>query len=517
MLTFGTLVKRNAANWGDHPAFVSFDRSVTWRDVDRRTDALGHALADLGVRPMDRVAMITEDCVEVAELFLACTKTGALRVGINARLAPREIAHILDDSQPRLLFVQAGLEKLAVDGLTQAEHVPDLVGFGGTHGCPQDMEELIARHASSGALQQSHHKNVMLCYTTGSTGLPKGAIYPHDQMLRSIMNIALCEGATHDDVWLHAMPAGGVPLLHMLRNIFHGSTTAIIGSWNPEAALTMIQRNKTTMTVMVPTMISSLLESGLIDKFDTSSMRLLGYGAAPLPPATIREAMDAFGCPFLQMYGTTELTGMSMMLFPSDHMRGLTERPEILSSAGKLLPYVDGRIVDEDGNEVETGATGELIISSEFVIPGYWNADAVFNETVREGWLHTGDMAYRDEEGYIYLGDRAKFRIKTGGYNVFPTEVENAIAEHPAVREVCVVGLPDPKWGESIHAVIVLAGDEKLDRNTVKEFCADKIATYKIPKSVDFWPELPKGATGKILKRQVIDHYAENPLPSETV
>lgn len=509
MLTFGDLVRRNAERWGEHIAYTSFDRSVTWRELDARTDALGRALVDLGVRPMDRVAMIAADCVEVAEFFLACTKIGALRVGINARLAPREIAHILDDSTPTHLFVQADLEALARSGLQQAKIAPDTVGFGGAHGFADDLEDMIARGLSDAPIHQAKHKNVMLCYTTGSTGLPKGAIYPHDQMLRSIMYIALCEGVTHDDVWLQAMPAGGIPIMHMLRNVFHGSTTAIIGGWDPEKALQMIEREKTTVTVLVPTMISSLLGSGLIGKYDTSSMRQLGYGASPLPPAAIREAMDAFNCPFLQMYGTTELMGMSMMLYPSDHQRGLTERPEILSSAGKLLPYIEGRIVDEEGRDVDQGSIGELILKTEFVIPGYWNSEAKYEETVKDGWLQTGDMAYQDDEGYVYLGDRAKFRIKTGGYNVFPTEVENAIAEHPDVHEVCVVGLPDEKWGEQIHAVVVPAGEATLDIDGLKAFCADKIATYKIPKTLDLWSELPKGATGKILKRQVIDHYVE--------
>lgn len=507
MLTFGDLVRRNAERWSDHTAYVSFDRRVTWRAFHERTEALARGLVALGVEPGARVAMLAADCIEVAELFIACSKIGALRVGVNARLAPREIAHILEDSTPTHVFVAAAHQDLLQSSLEWATHRPAAIGFGGAHGCPDDLEDIIARNSAGGALPAVGHANVMLAYTTGSTGLPKGAVYPHEPMLRSTMYIALCEGACHDDVWLHAMPAGGIPIMHMLRNVFHGSTTAIIGSWDPEAALTMIEREKTTITVLVPTMLSSLLGSGLVSKFDTSSMRLLGYGASPLPPAAIRDSMAAFGCPFLQMFGTTELMGMSMMLYPSDHARGLAGRPEILSSAGKLLPYVDGRIVDEDGKDVGPGETGELILKTEFVIPAYWNAPEKYAETVRHGWLHTGDMAHQDDEGYIYLGDRAKFRMKTGGYNVFPTEVENAVAEHPAVHEVCVIGLPDPTWGDRIHAVVATHDGATLTLDELKAFCADRIATFKIPKSLDIWDEIPKGATGKILKRQVMDSY----------
>ncbi|MBM3491490.1 MAG: AMP-binding protein [Alphaproteobacteria bacterium] len=504
-LTFGDLLRRHAATWPEHPAYVSFDGRVTWAELKRRTDALGHALKRAGIRPGDRVAMLAADCIEVAELFLACARIGAVRVGFNARLAGREIAQLLDDSSPDLLFVQAGYEPLARAALRAARHAPAFIGFGGQHGFAADYADWLAAEARSGPLQDTPGDIAMLCYTTGSTGSPKGAIYPHQQMLRSILYIALSEGAVHDDVWLHAMPAGGVPIIHMLRNIFHGSTTAIVGPWEAERALALMARERTTICVLVPTMLSSLLGSGLIDRYDRSSMRLLGYGASPLPPATIREAMAAFGCPFLQMYGTTELMGMSAMLFPSDHRRGLADRPEILASAGRSLPWVDTRIVDDEGRDVPVGETGEVIVRSELTIPGYWNAPEKYAETVRDGWLFTGDMGRRDEEGYLYLGDRAKFRIKTGGYNVFPTEVENVLAEHPAVHEVSVFGLPDPTWGERIHAVVSLKPGQSLDLEAARAFCQGKIANFKLPKSLAVWPELPKGATGKILKRQIME------------
>jgi acyl-CoA synthetase (AMP-forming)/AMP-acid ligase II len=219
--------------------------------------------------------------------------------------------------------------------------------------------------------------------------------------------------------------------------------------------------------------------------------------------------MQAFGRPFLQMFGTTELMGMSMMLFPSDHERGITSHPEILASAGKPLPFVDIRIVDDDSRDVAIGDIGELIVRSEVAFAGYWNAPDKDRETIRDGWIYTGDMARLDDSGYVYLSDRAKFRIKTGGYNVFPTEVENVLAEHPAVNEVAVVGLPDPHWGERIHAVVSILAGQNASEAELRAFCRDKIATFKIPKSIEIWQELPKGPTGKIQKRSIIEHYAE--------
>jgi acyl-CoA synthetase (AMP-forming)/AMP-acid ligase II len=199
---------------------------------------------------------------------------------------------------------------------------------------------------------------------------------------------------------------------------------------------------------------------------------------------------------------------MSMMLMPSDHQRGLASRPEILASAGKPLSVVDVWIVDDDGRTLPVNETGELVVRADVAFSGYWNAPDKDREVIRDGWIHTGDMARLDDEGYVYLRDRARFRIKTGGFNVFPTEIENVLAEHPSVNEVAVVGLPDARWGERIHAVVSLTAGSTASAEDLRAFCRDKIADFKVPKSVEIWPELPKGPTGKIQKRSILDHYA---------
>jgi acyl-CoA synthetase (AMP-forming)/AMP-acid ligase II len=282
----------------------------------------------------------------------------------------------------------------------------------------------------------------------------------------------------------------------------------IVGPWSAEQALHLIERECTTNVVLVPTMLNSLLESNMLAHTDMSSMRLFGYGASALPPNTIKEAMKAFDRPFLQMFGTTELMGMSMMLFPSDHELGITTHPEILASAGKPLPFVDVKVVDEDGRSLPSGETGELVIRSDTQFSGYWNTPEKNAEVMKDGWIYTGDMASFDEAGYVYLNDRVKFRIKTGGYIVFPTEVENALAEHPAVNEVAVVGLPDERCGERIHAVVSMVSGKTVTSDELREFCRDKIATFKVPKSIEIWAEIPKGPTGKIQKRAILEHYA---------
>lgn len=510
MLTFGDLIRRNGTYWAAKDAFIAESRRVTWREFHERTDALGHALRRMGLSLGDRVVVLSPDCVEVAEIFGACMKIGAVRVGLNPRLAPPEIAALLTDCSPRAVIVHADY----VSVVQTAEHTLNQLNPGRTlypiikfGGLQSEYEELIATELDKPALMQSPYEIAMIAYTTGSTGLPKGAIYNHEKMLRSILYIAMCEGIDSESRWLHTMPAAGIPLMHMMRNIFHAAATVIVGHWDAEKALYLIERERTTNTVLVPTMLNSLLESSLLGKTDVSSMKLLGYGASPLPPATIREAMKAFDRPFLQMFGTTELMGMSMMLLPEDHRLGLSSRPDILASAGKPLPYVDVRIVDENDRSLPSGETGELIIRSEVAFTGYWNAPEKDLEVIRDGWIYTGDMARLDNEGYVHLSDRAKFRIKTGGYNVFPTEIENVLAEHPAINEVAVVGLPDPHWGERIHAVVSLCAGQSVEPASLQEFCRGKIATFKIPKSVEIWDELPKGPTGKIQKRNIIEFY----------
>jgi acyl-CoA synthetase (AMP-forming)/AMP-acid ligase II len=509
--TFGELIRRNGSYWPEKDAFVDLTRRLSWSAFHARTDALGHALRRLGVGPGDRVAVLASDCIETAETFGACMKVGAVRVGLNPRLAPPEIGALIVDCAPRVIFVQAHHATLlgaAVVSDLGSRGGCRIVEFGDTD--QSEYERLIAAETDQPALVDTPHGVAMIAYTTGSTGRPKGAIYPHKRFLTSILYIALCEGIVPQTRWLHVMPAAGIPLMHMLRNIFHAAATVIVGPWDAERALHLIEREKTTNTVLVPTMLISLLESKALSATDFSSMRLIGYGSSLLPPATIRAAMQAFRCPFLQMFGTTELMGMSMILYASDHELGLLSRPEILASAGRPLPFVDVRITDDDRRVLPVGEIGELNVRTEVGFAGYWNAPEKDREVIRDGWISTGDMARFDAAGYVYLSDRAKFRIKTGGYNVFPTEIENILAEHPAVGEVAVIGLPDAHWGERIHAVVSLCDGASANPNELREFCRGKIADFKIPKAIDIWRELPKGPTGKIQKLGIIDFYAKS-------
>ncbi|GGO54868.1 Acyl-CoA synthetase (AMP-forming)/AMP-acid ligase II [Roseovarius pacificus] len=512
MTTFGELVRRNGRHWAEKDAYVATDRKVTWKELDRRTDALGHAYRALGLIPGDRVGVLTHDSVEIPETFLAAAKVGGIRVGINTRLAAAEIAALIKDSTPRIL-VYGGeyqdLMDLVSAQLSDMADPPLLVGIGGLHKAKHDYEDLIARHMGDGELEHTPHELSMIAYTSGSTGLPKGAVYPHDKFLQAVVYVSLYEGLTHDSVWLHTMPAAGVPMMHMLRNVFLAAKTVIVGPWNPEQTLSLIEQHSVTETMMVPTMLAALLNEPNLHKYDVKSLKLLGYGAAPLPPSTIRQAMQTFNCNFIQMYGCTEILGMSHMLLPSDHITGLNERPEILASAGRPLSWVDVRIIDEDNRDVPTGELGEVVIRSDIAFPGYWNNPEQSKELFVGDYLRLGDLGRVDDFGYLYLSDRVKFRMKSGGYNVYPTEIENVLADHEAVSEVCVFGVPDSRWGDRIEAVVTLREGAECSGDALKDFCRNKIANFKIPKNIEIWDDLPRGATGKILKRSVIDLMVE--------
>lgn len=509
MLKLGEIVANNAKYKKDAPAYVELQRNVNWGQVHERTDAIGHVLRSLGLRRGDRIGFLARDCIETVETLIICAKVGAIRVGLNHRYAPLELAQLIDDSGIDYLFVHADYVELAQKALSQSKRIPKMIGIGPAHNLEYDYEEMIAGGLAQGDLVQSPHDILMICYTTGTTGAPKGALYPHEKMMESVASIALCEGARSDDVWLHVMPASGVPIFHMLRPIFHGGKCVIVDEWNVEKVLTLIERERCTMTVMVPTMLTSLLESGLVSKYDCSSIRQINYGAAPMPPAAIKNALKVFGCRFVQLYGSTELMGMVCMLMHEDHLRGINEDHACLASVGRPLYHTQVRIVDDSGNDVPIGKAGELIVKTEFVVPGFWNQNIKYAEIVNEGWLRTGDIAVQDEEGYIYMKDRANFRIKSGGYNIFPIEIENCIAEHPAISNVAVFGIPDEKWGERVQCVVTVFPGMSVTENEIKQFCRDRISSFKIPKVVQVWDALPMGATGKILKRRIIEMCME--------
>lgn len=513
-------IQRCARSFPEKTAYIDGDRKRTWKEMDERSDALGAALQGLGVGKGDVVAVLAQDRVEVFEHFFACMKTGALRTGINWRYSEREMTHIVRDSDARAIIVQAECVELLADHLPalQAEgrHV---VGFGEGHGLPLDYETLLGEAGTPELPSLEDDDLIAISYTSGTTGLPKGAMLTQKGVRASLTHTTLGIGLRHDDVWASVFPAAGITLLIGCFNLVNGMTTVLPdGYFKPRRFLELVEENGVTSTILVPTMLKQVTEEQREHPHDTSTLRLMAYGSMPATPAMIRGALDTFGCGFQHWYGATEGTGgWYAFLLEDDHRHALEEEPELLTSCGRPLLHMEMSIRDEGGGELPPGEVGEVWVAGDTVMAGYLNQPEETEEVIEGRWLKTGDMGRFDERGYLYLGDRKKFLIITGGYNVYPVVVENALAEHPSVREVTVLGIPHPDWGEAVVAAVVPAPEKALSSKELVDFCRERVGRFEVPKHVEIMEELPKGVTAKVQKHEVKAYFDEHPeaLPWE--
>jgi len=371
-------------------------------------------------------------------------------------------------------------------------------------------EELLAgATADFEAPEVSDDELLGLFYTSGTTGEPKGVMLSHRNMLANIANSEGVYNYLPTDIYLHAAPmfhlADGAAVFTHTAN---GATQAFIPRFEPKQVLETISRERVSLIVLVPTMINFLLHQPDIDSYDLSSLRHLTYGASPIAPDLLRRAMKVFHCSFGQGYGLTEASPLLTVLTADDHLTPGAAGERRLASCGKPVPGVDVRVVKEDGTDAKPGEVGEIIARGPNIMLGYWKRLEDTENVLREGWLHTGDLATVDEDGYIYLVDRKKDMIVTGGENVFSTEVEAVLYAHPAVKEAAVIPVPDPDWGEAVHACVVLRDGKQATAEELTAFCGDRLANYKVPHSIEFIQgELPKGGTGKILKKQLRERY----------
>ncbi len=357
-----------------------------------------------------------------------------------------------------------------------------------------------------------------ICYTTGSTGNPKGAIWRHSALLNAMGFTVLDLDLRQEDIFLHCLPAAGVPSVAAVWNVIPGCTSVIMPRFQADLALGLIEKHRCTMTLWIPTMITAVCEEAETPRRNLTSMRKILYGSASTPPALVRRAADVFkGVAFEQIYGSTEgAGGWFTKLSADDHRRALEGAEDLLTSCGQPMIHARLRVADPEGRRCAPGEIGEICVRGDFVMDGYYKEDALTRQILRGGWLFTGDMGRMGEHGYFYIVDRKQFMIITGGYNVYPVEVENTIASHPSVREVCVFGAPDEKWGDAVHAAVVPSGGHTITESEIHAWCRDKLAPFKIPKSVEIRDTVIRGATGKILKRAERDRWITLLLPQAT-
>jgi long-chain acyl-CoA synthetase len=484
--------------------------SETYAEFYRRALAIGGSLRARGLAHGDRVAFALANQPAILETLYGCFAGGLTVVPINARLHPEEMAYIVTNSGAQAFIHGPEFQP----GIEQVAPLRDL----GLRFCTEEVsgaalyaELLTDEHALPGPVDVESGDASWLFYTSGTTGRPKGATWTHRTIRAMLMNyLADVHNIRGGEVVLHAAPLSHGGGIVSMPAVARGAEQIILdtSSFEPQELFRLIETHRAShIAFLAPTQIVRMLEEYVPGEFDLSSLEAICYGGAPILVEQLKQALATFGPIFSQIYGQGEAPITIAGLSTTAHAELLAAGDPRISSAGTIRTDVEARIVDADDNELPAGEVGEIVARGDVVMTGYWDNPEATAETLRDGWLHTGDVGMLDDRGYLFLLDRAKDMIISGGNNVYPREVEEVLIQHPAVRNVVVIGIPDPYWGEAVHAVIVLEDGVTATAEDIVSYCAQHLAGYKKPKAVDFVSELPVSGYGKILRREVRARY----------
>lgn len=512
--TLNSMLDELATTLSAQPALTLGDRSVSFAALATSSRLVARSLEASGLVPGDRVAILDKNSIEYYELLFGAAACGAVLVGVNFRLSPREINTVISDSRPKILFVGPEFEFLVAGIDPDVAAAVRIVLLGDDYQTWRESEERSGHYPqqdSPGEFQPSEDDIVVQMYSSGTTGLPKGAMLTHRNLLYTPVMGRDFYGMSETTVNLLTSPLfhiGGTG--YSLTCFGLGGHTVLVRDFNVDDVMVQIERHRVTNMFLVPAMIDMLAAASLTGSNDLSSIELIAYGGAPITNHQLLAAVATLGCGFMAVYGMTESAGSVACLLAKDHDPN-GPRQHLLGSIGIATPWNEIRIIDPDtALEVEPGTVGELCIRSGQTMAGYWGQPEITAETVdAAGWLHTGDAALVDEEGYIYLKDRLKDMIISGGENIYPIEVENVLIEHPGIKEVAVIGVPHTKWGETAKAIVVRSAGTSAGAEEIIEFCRAQLGRYKCPTSVEFVTELPRNASGKVLKRVLREPYLQ--------
>ena len=488
---------------------VAQQRRVSFGDLDARVRRLGNGLTTgLGLGKGDRVAVLAKNSIEYLETMYACARCGLVAQPLNWRLAPEALTQIVVDGEPAAI-VASGEYLEQAHALAHTAGGAHVLGFG-AH-ADGSYEALLARASDrepAVAAQVGGGDEALILYTGGTTGQSKGAVHSHHSLFMGMLNQTVAERIVPSDVYMLTGQMFHIPVALAMNYMAHGCPLVLI-NFDAELALQVIERERVSAFLGITTMLNWMMAVKDFGHFDLSSLRNIQYGGGPMPADVVRAALERFPCTLIQGYGQTE--GMTMtFLSQEDHARAVAgDHPERLRSCGREGFVTSVRVVAPDGDPVpRDGKTpGEIVVRSEANMLGYWRQPELSAQTLRDGWLWTGDIATWDEDGYLTIVDRAKDMIISGGENIYSTQVEDAIHKHPAVLEAAVIGVPDPEWGESVKAVVVLKPGASATADEIIDAARQHLASYQKPRSVDFVDALPKAPTGKILKRELRDRY----------
>jgi acyl-CoA synthetase (AMP-forming)/AMP-acid ligase II len=478
----------------------------TFQALDRRANKLANAMSDLGIKKGDRVAILMMNSTEYVESFYGLAKIGAIIVPLNWRLVADELSFILKDAGAIAMIYGSDFAEVATElhsrgrDATEIKHWIELSEGKARNPFAQDYEDITQQSsADAPATDTGDDDDLFIMYTSGTTGLPKGALHTHNSMTWAILSFTASTDIRIRDRYSIALPMFHVgALLPIMFTLYSGGTAVLLRQFDPKLMWEVTETEKITTSLMVPAMLNFMLMVPEFEKYDVSSLRSILSGASPVPVSLI-ERYKEIGIEIHQAYGLTEAGGTATVLSPDDAMVKI-------GSAGKGFFHASIRVVDENDNDVSPGEPGELLVKAAHNMKCYWNNPKATAETIRDGWLHTGDIALRDEDGFITIHDRVKDMIISGGENVYPAELENVILKHPGVADVAVIGQPSERWVESPFAVVVRK-DETLTEADLLQFCDGKMARFKQPKGTVFVDEIPRNPTGKPLKRVLREQF----------
>jgi acyl-CoA synthetase (AMP-forming)/AMP-acid ligase II len=510
MRVIGDLSRLNAVRYPGKTALVMDGQAMTYAELEARSNWLANALIARGIAPEDRVALLAYNRLDYAVVVQGVAKCGAILVPMNFRLAAGEIAQVLADAEPSVLFMEPSFREAvdqAMAGLSRRPEIVLLTDGASSEDAPSLGGLSAGQSEAPPAVEVDPQSACVILYTSGATGRPKGVLGSHAMYFRMFCSQAIEARLIHDEVFLIAVPMFHAAGLNMCLNqsLFMGSTGVIHrGPFDPEVILGLIARHRVTVTVTVPTTLRLLAGHPRLSDYDVSSVRHIFYGSMPITPEAIEQALEAFpNVLFWQGYGSTEC-GMVGVLRAEDH-------PHHAACTGREAVLTESRIVDEAGRDVGVGEVGEIIVrQASMGMLGYWRNPQATAETIRDGWIHSGDLARREADGLFTLVDRKTDVIISGGENIYPKEVETVLAAHPAVREVAVFGIPDQRYGETVCAAVAFWPGQSADPSELEAFCAGRIAGFKRPRRIDIHPDgLPRNASDKVQKPLLRKPYWE--------
>ncbi len=504
-------ISQHALAQPDATAMLFEGRTTSYGELDRNTNKVANALLALGLKPGDHIAFIGKNSDSYFEMMFGAMKAGMIVTPVNWRLAPPEMVYIVNNAEAPVLFVGPEFSTVVRDLLPKLTTVKHVIAMEKADGdWPAYAAWRDAQPATAPSVPIDGNVVAIQLYTSGTTGHPKGAMLSHGNLVNlageAYDKLPEWNQWTTDDASLVAMPVFHIAGTGWgLLGLYHGAKNVILRDFDPNAVLDMFQTQGISKAILVPAAMQFVVRHPRARQIDYSRLKYMIYGASPCPLDLLKECMEVFGCGFVQMYGMTETTGAITILDPEDHVPEGSKR---MRSAGKAMAGVEMAILDADGNKLPPGETGEIASRSASNMVGYWKMPEATRATISDdNWLRTGDAGYIDQDGYIYVQDRIKDMIISGGENIYPAEVENAVFGHPGVADVAVIGVPDDKWGETVKAIVVRRPDAQVTPDEIIAWARQQIASYKAPRSVEFIDALPRNPSGKILRRELREPY----------